>query len=304
MQTSTKNPHPVKLAAYQNASANFTPSSVIESFRHAMQSAGIHCSGEIIGDGRIHRFHIDGHKHGSQNGAYILHLDGCPAGWFMDHTTKLSQTWHNKNGSKASFVSIEQIEATKQKWEAETRQRNEAAMLRAAEIWKKCKPIANQADHPYLVKKRIQPHEARLHQDSLVIPIYNDSDRLTNLQFIKADGKKRFLKDGCKKGCFHIIGDVSDKILICEGFATGASLHEDTGKRVVIALDAGNLEPVARNIKALSLGCEIIICGDNDVSGAGQREARKAALAIGGKVLIPEIPGKDWNDILAGENHA
>ncbi|QOJ24692.1 MAG: toprim domain-containing protein [Gammaproteobacteria bacterium] len=108
---------------------------------------------------------------------------------------------------------------------------------------------------------------------------------------------------GRKRGCFHIIGDLSDKILICEGFATGASLHEDSGQRVVIAFDAGNLLPVAKNIRDLSPESEIIICGDNDLSGVGQTKAREAALSIGGKILIPPIPGQDWNDVLKGENH-
>ena len=38
--------------------------------------------------------------------------------------------------------------------------------------------------------------------------------------------------------------------------------------------------------------------GDNDRSGVGQRVAREAALAIGGKYLIPETIGHDWNDVI------
>ena len=69
--------------------------SVIDNFRQAMQVVGIHHSGEIIADGKLHRFHIEGHKHGRNNGAYILHIDNHPAGWFLDHTTGLSQTWRS-----------------------------------------------------------------------------------------------------------------------------------------------------------------------------------------------------------------
>ena len=41
--------------------------------------------------------------------------------------------------------------------------------------------------------------------------------------------------------------------------------------------------------------------GDNDVSGVGQAATRDAALAIGGKYLIPETIGHDWNDVVNKE---
>ena len=50
-------------------------SSIVESFRQALLAAGIHFYGEIIPDSKLHRFHIEGHKHASQNGAYTLHLE-------------------------------------------------------------------------------------------------------------------------------------------------------------------------------------------------------------------------------------
>lgn len=122
---------------------------------------------------------------------------------------------------------------------------------------------------------------------------------MVNLQFITPEGQKRFLKDGRKHGCFHIIGGhYSDRILICEGFATGASLFEDWGQRVIVAFDAGNLLPVAKKIREFAPRSEIIICGDHDLSGIGQSKAKEAALAIHGKVFIPPVPGQDWNDYL------
>ncbi|MER2510883.1 MAG: toprim domain-containing protein [Nitrosomonas ureae] len=276
----------------------------IDQFRQAMQAAGIHYSGEIVADGRLHRFHIEGHKRGSLNGAYLLHLDGCPAGWFMDYKTGLSRTWRSSGRSQVSYALVQQIKEAKQQREAETRQKQSAAASKAVSIWSKSKPITRKENHQYLVNKQIQQHGTRLYRDALVIPIHNESDQLVNLQFISPEGDKRFLSGGRKRGCFHVIGDVSEKILICEGFATGASLYEDCGQRVVIAFDAGNLLPVAKNIRELSPDSEIIICGDNDFSGMGQAAAREAALSIGGKILIPPVPGQDWNDYLTGGKHA
>lgn len=276
-----------------------TASSIVELFRQAMLAAGIRFSGEIIPDSKLHRFHIEGHKHASQNGAYTLYLDGCPAGWFMDYKTGLSKTWSSKSGFKVSYALNKQIEAAKQRREAEIRQKQATVAYKAVSIWSQCEPVKQQ-DHPYLVKKRIQPHGARKYHESLVIPIYNKSDQLVNLQFIDNEGGKRFLAGGHKRGCFHAIGNHTKRILICEGFATGASLFEDCGQRVVVAFDAGNLLPVAKNIRELSLDSEIIICGDNDISGIGQAKAKEAALAIGAKLLIPSAQGNDWNDELAG----
>ncbi len=275
----------------------------LEQFRSAMQAAGICYSSEIIADGNLHRFFIEGHRKGSLNGAYVLHLDGCPAGWFMDYTTGLSQTWKNSSDSRVPHAFIKQIKEAKVQREVEMHQKHAEAAKKAAYTWSNSKPVARRDDHQYLITKQIQQYGTRINRKSLIIPIYDETDQLVNLQFIAPEGEKRFLKGGRKRGCFHIVGDISEKILICEGVATGFSLHEDSRQRVIIAFDAGNLLPVARNIRELSPDSEIIICGDNDLSGIGQQKAREAALGANGKVLIPPIPGQDWNDHLTGGRH-
>ena len=62
-------------------------------FKDAAHAAGIPIVGAIIAGGTLHRCHLDGHKAGTKNGAYVLHLGGHPAGWAQDHTTKHSFTW-------------------------------------------------------------------------------------------------------------------------------------------------------------------------------------------------------------------
>jgi putative DNA primase/helicase len=271
--------------------------SIIQQFREYISVHGILFRGEIIPDGKLHRFHIEGHKRGTRNGAYILYADKCPAGWFQDFKSGISRTWRSSSGSFVSNDLIIRIEEAKRQRETEQRQAQQKAAAKAAYIWRFSKPVTN---HPYLTVKRIQSHGARLYHDALVIPIYNESGRLVNFQFINADGDKRFLSGGCKRSCFHVIGNLTNRILICEGFATGASLYENSCQRVVVAFDAGNLLPVSDVIKTLHPAHEIIICGDNDKSGIGQTKAREAALAVGGKILIPPIPGQDWNDFLTG----
>jgi putative DNA primase/helicase len=111
------------------------------------------------------------------------------------------------------------------------------------------------------------------------------------------------LSGGKLKGSSCNIGthQSGNPVLIAEGFATGASLFEQTGHLTVIAFSAGNLKQVAIDTRSLYSTDEIIVCGDNDVSGVGQTAAREAALAIGGKYIIPELVGCDFNDVLNRE---
>lgn len=82
-----------------------------------------------------------------------------------------------------------------------------------------------------------------------------------------------------------------------EGYATGASVHEATGFPVAIALDTGNLRPVAEALRANYPSIQMIVYGDHDVTGTGQAKAQDAAQAVGGLVVLPDTPGEDWNDV-------
>lgn len=277
--------------------------SIDQQFRQAMLSAGIHYSGEIVADAKTHRFHIEGHKRSSLNGAYRLYADSCPGGWFKDYKSRIYQTWRSGSNSRISYAFTKQIQEAKRQREAEIRQKHETASKKAKYIWSQSKTILNQSDHPYLISKRIQPHGAMLYGDSLVIPLKDEIKRIVSLEFISPEGGKLFLSGGRKSGCYYPIGQPTPRILIAEGFATAASLHEETDQCVIVAFDAGNLLSVAKVIRAMFPSNEIIIAGDNDLSGAGQLKAREAALSVGAKVLIPPVPGTDWNDVIAGDSH-
>jgi phage/plasmid primase-like uncharacterized protein len=214
---------------------------------------------------------------------------------------------HAANGrrlkpSAAELEKIRKAKAERQRKEAEEQRRKHQQAAQQARKIINSAPFAD-ASSAYCKLKQVQSHGAKKgHNDALIIPIYNANNELVNLQFIQADGTKRFLSGGQKKACFFVIGEPTDTILIAEGFATGASLFEYFGQQTYVAFDAGNLEPVARIVRANNPGGEIIICGDNDLSGTGQTKARAAALAIGGKYLIPQTPGHDWNDAFTANN--
>lgn len=269
-------------------------------FNHAADAGVIFTDRPLIADGALHRAHVDGDKRGTKNGAYILHADGKPSGWLQHFCSGTYSKW-TLSGKREPMTQVmrEQIEADKQRRKLEQQQRHKDAADKARFIWSNAKTVTAQKQHPYLIKKNVQPYGVRLYRDDvLVIPIYDESKILVNLQMIQSNGEKRFLSGGRKKACFSVIGAAGDVIQVCEGWATGASLYQETGHFTVVALDAGNLEAVAVVIRKLYPSAQIIICGDNDESGTGQKAARAAALTVAGKYIIPAQIGFDWNDAL------
>ncbi|MEQ1528212.1 MAG: toprim domain-containing protein [Methylococcaceae bacterium] len=267
-------------------------------FNHAAEN-GVVFTNPLIADGVLHRSHVAGDKAGTKNGAYILHYDGNPSGWYQHFVTGICGTWC-LSGKRQQLTKemIAQIEADRVKCQMEQQQRHTKAALKAQLLWAKSKP----GNHPYAIKKRVEAYNSRVYGNALVIPIYDETSSLVNLQFINADGSKRFLAGAKKKSCYSAIGELSSNtLLICEGWATGASLYEHSGHGVIVALDAGNLEPAARVMRRLYPTNQIIIAGDNDESGVGQKAAIAAALAVGGKYILPAIVGFDWNDALSME---
>ncbi|MDD5579039.1 MAG: toprim domain-containing protein [Methylobacter sp.] len=280
--------------------------STIESFTTALRDAGITTPVAITGDAGLHRFHIEGDKTGTLNGWYVLHLDGRPAGAFGHWKTGQTHIWKaNNQYTPMTAAEKSAFKAQRRKIEAERQRNQQSRHSKAADkaIWIWRQSTTAPFLHPYLIKKRVLAHNARLYKGALVVPLYDNQLQLVNLQFISANGEKRFLSGGRKSGCFFVLGDLNaddhQQILIVEGYATGATLHELTGHATVVAFDAGNLKPVAEVVRNIAPNAEIIICGDNDASGVGQAKARQAALAAKCKYIVPPTVG-DFNDHYAG----
>ncbi|MBK8816502.1 MAG: toprim domain-containing protein, partial [Methylococcaceae bacterium] len=260
----------------------------INSFKTVMLEHGITPPPNLIGDSALHRFYVEGDRKGTLNGAYTLHLDSRPSGWAMHYKTGVSFTW-TQSGKKQPMTAImkKQIEYARQVRQQEQEKAHQAAALKAQWIWEQATIIATlkteARQHQYLITKRIKPHGARLYRNALVIPLVDETGAIVNLQFINADGIKRFLSGGRKKGCYSAIGDPTETILICEGWATGGSLHEATGHYVIVSMDPGNLKPVCEVIRKQNTTAKIIICADNDT--VGKEKATIAAFACNGLMI-------------------
>ncbi|MBV6687223.1 hypothetical protein KV692_04860 [Xanthomonas euvesicatoria pv. physalidis] len=123
----------------------------------------------------------------------------------------------------------------------------------------------------------------------LLVPVRLPDGQLVNVQRIDATGRKLFLRGGQKRAT-HFRIDGAGPAWLCEGYATGASLHAATGAPVVVAFDAGNLIHCASLADA--------VAADNDASGTGQR----AAEATGLPWACPAALGHDFNDLHQRQN--
>jgi putative DNA primase/helicase len=281
-----------------------------EEFGHAIRTAGMEPPTEIIADGKIHRFASNG-KRNDDAGWYVYHGDGIAAGAFGDWRTGISETWRADIGRTLTpaeeAAHRSRVEAMRRQRKAEERRRHADSAKRAEVILKMALPAPG--DHPYLLRKGIKAHGAKLHDGALVIPIRDDA-ALHSLQFIDADGEKQFLTGGRVAGCYFAIGNPNGAAALCiaEGFATGATIREATGYPVAVAFNTGNLEAVAQALRDKFADHQLIVCADDDVATAGNpgvTKAKAAALAVGGKLAIPDFGAdrpagvSDFNDLAA-----
>ncbi|WP_282410551.1 toprim domain-containing protein [Pseudomonas sp. PS02303] len=281
-------------------------------FRDALQTVYGPLDWLPVPDGNIHRFRVPDDKPGTLNGWYVLYLDGIASGAFGSWKAGGTHTWSSRephNNREAEQVR-QRIEQARRQREAEQHKRQ----LKAANLAQRWWRDARRADpgHAYLIAKGVRPHGLRQRGDELLVPLYAEGV-LVNLQRIALDGGKRFLFGGRIKGTYSPLGRITPgkPLCICEGWATGATLHEN-GYTVACAMNAGNLKPVALALRAEYHTTEIIIAGDDDrltEGNPGRTAAHAAAAAVGGLVTFPEWPVdapdtlSDYNDLAAWSRH-
>ncbi len=212
----------------------------------------------------------------------------------------------------------ERERAERQRQEQATRQAaHDGAAAEAVSLWEgNGQDVTHPHQAPYLQRKGVQAYGVRCMQPgTLLVPLCDAAGRLWNLQRIApgpAAGSgtdKLFLKGGRKSGLWHWCGtpEGAPVLIVAEGYATAASLHEATGRPVAVAFDAGNLAPVARTLRRHWPAALIVVAGDDDRTteartgtNPGRAKAKAAAVAVGGVAVFPEpLPegGSDFNDL-------
>lgn len=306
-----------KKQIYSNASLySATYHEGITGFQDAIAAAGLG-KPDIKADGEIHRYRVEGDKAGTLNGWYVFFPVPVPAGAFGSWKTGHSEKWCIKSEHELSHVErqqlAQQLEDARKARKAEQQRQWKAAAERAVLRWGAAKLLEGVSSHDYLKRKRERAYGLKLEgRGVLLIPLRDVSGRLWSLQTINPQGEKRFQGGGKVSGCFHTIGtiDPAGLVFICEGYATGATIHRlHGGAAVACAMFADNLLPVALAIRYRYPQADIVIAGDNDrftTGNPGATKAEAAARAVGGRWVIPEFPadctsGTDFNDLAAWE---
>lgn len=231
---------------------------------------------------------------------------------------------------KRDRLTPEQIEAQKarqreaqKRADAERQREADKSAARALSVWKKC---LKEGESEYLARKQIGAHGVRFSDTgAVVVPMMDAKDTLRGLQFILPRGHERRAKTGRDKefwpaglqmhGTFHLVGGIPrDILLVAEGYATAATLHEATGLPVAVVWSANNILPACQALKKKFKRARQLICADDDwlqkcggcgkytpvatencdhcgqphgKQNAGCSNAEAAAVAIGGAWVAP-----------------
>jgi putative DNA primase/helicase len=278
-------------------------------------------------------------------------------GWYLLHEIRMDNgedlivgsygVWRgaDNNATKVELrkteLSAEQRDSLRKRLADDKRRAEQArqadadrAAARATTAWRGC---SEQGDSGYLQRKGVGAHGVRFSpQGAMVVPMLDTAGRVHGLQIIRDRKKqgvrleKEFWPAGLvKKGHFHLLGMGGPIMLVAEGYATAASLHEATGLTVAVAFDAGNLQPVAAELRKRYKLAKLLICADDDntqkcqqpeckrrvwvadgpicphcgqphkATNAGVSAASLTAMAVGGGWMVPgwadpETRRTDW----------
>lgn len=283
-------------------------SNPVDRFSAAIAAAGLIPPNHLQANGLLHRFNGSG-KRGDDAAWYVLHLDGVPAGAFGCWRLNITERWCDKSDTEMTVLEREahrqRINAMKAQREADEVARHQAAAAEAARRWQVATACT---EHPYLTTKGVHAHGVRSDAfGALLVPMRDTVGTLHSLQTITPDREKRFLFGGRVRACYHAIGKPkAGALIVCEGYATGASIHEATGQAVAVAFNAGNLEAVALGLRTKYPALKIVVAADDDHETEGNpgiTKATAAAQAVDGVVAVPDFgahrPNRatDFNDL-------
>ena len=270
----------------------------------AMRKVGIDPPPNIQIDGQLHRFSTKGRAR-DDSGWYIVFPDEPIAGRYGCWRDQIDITFRADVGRELTvaeqMISARRQNEARERRDAERKRKAEVAASTVEAIW--ANAIAPSPDHPYLKRKGIQAHGARLTGDGrLIVPLFLADGSLSSVQYI--GDEKRYHPGAVTRGCSWTLGEIDDgTIFVAEGFATAATIHEVSNRPVVIAYSANNLPTIVGQLREQHGDQrDIVIVADNDASGVGRNKADEAAARYGARIVMPPELG-DANDYhLAGHD--
>lgn len=263
-------------------------------FEDVLATFGMINVGVVPCDGELHRYNMAGAK--GKPGWAVKFDDG--AGFYGDWRSDDNGVYWHPSGKSYAELSPRQkelAEAQRELYKQAKIRRQEVVADECAAKWLELNDIGRSQ---YLESKRVGAHGVRFDDSgNVVIPAKDANGKIWSLQTIFADGRKCWTTGGKVSECFFVIEGNKDSVILCEGYATGASIFEATGSTVVICFDAGNMVKVAEQYKRTP---GVLVAADHDPEEKGSR-GLKAAEEIKQKYgipyVMPDVYG-DFNDLV------
>ncbi len=251
------------------------------------------------------------------------------SGWYVAHTLRTDDgrelvfgswgNWRTGISGKLKYNAKGIDDAERERIRAQMARDREAAQQarlelaataarRAVRIWE---GLPDSGSSPYLTRKKARSYGLRFAKGgAVVVPVRAAGGDLVGLQFIDADGGKKFLTGTAKTGAFHWLHEPQgpdEVIQLAEGYATACSVLLATGHATACAFDAGNLLPTAEAIRRLYPHATLVVCADDDHAtpgNPGRQKAQECAQRARGSVCLPVFQGErgtDFNDLHVAE---
>ena len=296
-----------------------------EELLKAMASVGLHPK-QIIWDSRFHRFPGFDQNNRGDNGYYKAFVSQRNA-FFGDNRTKEQWNWPGSNQEWRDRIgnleplSAEEVERRKEEAAKARAEALAEAQVEVDKLWDGAAPCDN---HPYLERKSIRdvpflrsvPDKDNPADSILLIPMRDHEGKLKSIQRIWPDGTRKQMWNADATGTFNTIGGSAfkgtNRIYLCEGWATGWSIHLATQGTVAVAFFDHGLVTVATILRKKYPEAKLVVCADNDrwteayqkaegkkLPNPGVYAARLAAKNIGAELCIPDFA--NLSDVGPGE---
>lgn len=185
----------------------------------------------------------------------------------------------------------------------------QATHANALQVWNDCIPATTAEG--YIYRKQGNPDGLKVYPASakplvirgqnmagyLVVPCWM-GDKLQTLQFIpQGEGDKLNLPSASFNDGFFTVGNISDKVYLCEGIGQAWAIHKATGQAAIVCFGAGRLNRVAEVVRAEMPIIKMVLVPD---TGKELQAAEIAASVSCGYVELPENSPKNYdvNDYL------
>ena len=252
-------------------------------------------------------------KGGERSGYYVYNqLDQNFVCVYGNWRTNLENKFTSYNPNE---MSAEQKRILQSKLEEAQKRREEAKKIQheqvAVYVKEKFAGANEVIEHKYLTDKKIKNYGLKTINGNLLIGVHSiirDNDngtlvsQIKSLQYIMPDGSKKFAGGGEVKGNVFLIGCEAhelpglETIILCEGYATGASIYEATGLPVAVVFSANFCVSACTRLRSIT-NAKFIIALDNDTTGIGEKCANEVVSSITNAVSrLPSIIG-DFNDL-------